>query len=127
MLQEEPTEGSPHERTQDVALSPPKSLLSAIGPKIAKTCLALSILLFFLGFLLLCSCPEWYATAAALAGLGVIFRGTARFRAWSAVMLLVCLLFTEIHYFGKIKEEKHLKDAFQRLKEQASQSKQPDQ
>ncbi len=125
MLQDEPTYESPHERTPEIASSL-RSLLSVVGPKIAKTGVGLSIILFFLGFLLLCSCPEWYATAAALAGLGVIFGGSARFRAWSAVLLFVCLLFTEIHYYGKINEEKHLKDAFQRLKDQASTAKQPD-
>jgi hypothetical protein len=71
---------------------------------LAKLALGGSVLLFFAGFLLLCYCPGWYATAAVLASAGAVL-GTANTRFWSTLMLLVSLAWTVMHCELKIADD----------------------
>jgi hypothetical protein len=72
--------------------------------RIAKIALGLSVFLFLAGFLLLCYCPEWYATCAVLALIGAV-SGKARVRFWSTICLLASLFCTVMHYELKIKDD----------------------
>jgi hypothetical protein len=63
---------------------------------LAKFAVGISALLFFAGYLVLCYCPGWYATAAVFAGIGAVL-GTGRTRFWSTLMLLASLTWTVMH------------------------------
>jgi hypothetical protein len=74
----------------------------------AKIALGLSLFLFFTGFLLLCSCPGWYATCAVFAFVAAIL-GTARVRFWSTLCLLASIAWTVIHYELKIADDERFR------------------
>lgn len=88
---------------------------------IAKAGFSLSVGLFFLGFLVACYCPGWYATAAVLASIGLVL-GTGRLRTWSTVCLVASVVFAGIHYQAKINEQKRFEQIRQRIQLEQSAS-----
>ena len=86
---------------------------------IAKFSFALSLILFFSGFLLLCYCPGWYAMAAGFAAVAAIL-GTTRLRAYSLVCFLASCVFTDAHYHLKVAEQERFREIQRRLQEQES-------
>ncbi len=61
--------------------------------RIVRVCLAVGLMLFFSGFLVLGDCPEWYGLAAAFKGVGV-WLGTGTTRRWAIVLLAASLAMT---------------------------------
>jgi membrane protein implicated in regulation of membrane protease activity len=72
--------------------------------RIARICLAVGLVLFFSGFLVLCDCPEWFALAAAFTGIGV-WLGTGRTRWWAIALFVAALLVTGLESYAKVKHE----------------------
>jgi hypothetical protein len=130
MAQHDPTDGSFREGDPPLPIARLRDDPSARVPSpaklfIAKASFGLSLGLFFLGILVACYCPGWYATAAALAGIG-LFLGTGRIRIWSTVSLVASLIFTGIHYELKVAEQKRFEEIRQRIQQERSTSEQGD-
>src|SRR5262245_29910852 len=130
MDQHGPTDGSFREGSQPLPIArlggnPPVHIPGYGKLTIAKASFGLSLGLFFLGFLVACYCPGWYATAAALAGIG-LFLGTGRIRIWSTVCLVASLIVTGTHYELKIAEQKRFEEIRQRIQQERGTSEQGD-
>ena len=130
MNQHDPTDGAFREGDPPLPIArphddPPVYVPSHTKSTIAKASFGLSLGIFFLGFLVACYCPGWYATAAAFAGVG-LFLGTGRIRILSTVSLVASLIFTGIHYELKIAEQKRFEQIRQRIQTEHSSSEQVD-
>jgi membrane protein implicated in regulation of membrane protease activity len=84
--------------------------------RIAIGSLVVSVMLFFLGFLVLCYCPGWYATAAGFAGLAALL-GKSRIRYWGIVWVVMCLAFTVIHWKLEREDKERFREVRQRMLE----------
>ena len=118
-------EGDPPLPIARPGVDPSASVPSPAKLSIAKASFGLSLGLFFLGFLVACYCPGWYATAAALAGIG-LFLGTGRIRIWSTVCLVASLIFTGIHWELKVAQQKRFEEIRQLIQQELSTSEQGD-
>jgi hypothetical protein len=57
---------------------------------IARICLAVAVVVFFLGTMMLCSCPGDYAVAVVFA-VGATLLGERKIRVWGGVSLIASL------------------------------------
>jgi hypothetical protein len=87
---------------------------------IARVCLTVAVVFFFLGFFMLCYCPGWYAIAAALAGVAA-WREKGRIRAWGFVLLVASLFIVGLDIYGEAKEHRRHADLLERIKQQRTQ------
>jgi hypothetical protein len=69
---------------------------------LSKISLTVSVVLFFLGFLILCECPGWYVLAAAFA-IVPAWKGTSKIRRWGIICLIACLAMAVVHAIVKFK------------------------
>ena len=76
---------------------------------LAKSAFGISALLFIAGYLLLCYCPGWYATAAVFAGVGAVL-GKGKTRFWNTLMLLASLAWTVMHHELKIADDERWRE-----------------
>ena len=84
--------------------------------RIAKVSLIVSIVLFFLGFLVMCFCPGWYLTTAAFAGVAICL-GNIRTRNWGVFWVVASLVLAVIHHFAQIKEHEKMQEVMKRFEE----------
>ena len=80
---------------------------------IAKISLVVALVLFFSGFLVLCSCPGWYALAAGFAGV-TVWLGERRMRAWGLLWVVASLALTAVHAYAKVREAESVREIRQR-------------
>jgi hypothetical protein len=85
-----------------------------VKPRIARVCLAVAVVFFFGGFMMLCACPGVYALAAAFAGVAA-WAGAGRTRGWSKVVLVACLIATVADTLDVIRE--HRREELERVEE----------
>lgn len=70
---------------------------------IAKISLIVAGVLFFTGFLVLCSCPGWYALASGFAGIAV-WLGVGKIRKWAMVWLIFSLFITSLSLYSAMED-----------------------
>jgi membrane protein implicated in regulation of membrane protease activity len=87
---------------------------------VAKSCLGIGLLLFVMGFLLLCYCPGWYGLAAGFTGITALV-GKGRLRNWGIVCLIASLAFTAFHWTLKIRQKEQIRLQMERAIEKMSQ------
>jgi membrane protein implicated in regulation of membrane protease activity len=81
--------------------------------RFATTALAVSIVLFFFGFLILCYCPGWYALAAAFAGVAAIV-GESSKRFFGIIFLLASLALSASHWNLKERDKETIRKSRER-------------
>jgi hypothetical protein len=69
---------------------------------LSKICLAVSVILFFLGFFILCYCPGW---DVIVAGFSIVpaWKGTLKIRRWGIICLIACLAMAVVHAIAQFK------------------------
>jgi hypothetical protein len=88
--------------------------------RIAKISLAVALVLFFSGFLVLCYCPGWYALAAGFAGV-TVWLGAGRTRAWGILWVVASLVLTAVHGYAKVREAEKVREIRQRYEQKQRQ------
>jgi hypothetical protein len=87
---------------------------------IAGISLAVAVILFFTGFLVLCACPGWYALVAGFAGIAA-WRSEGRKRVWAVFWMVASLILTGLHGYDAIGDHRYLMKKKQRIKQMREQ------
>jgi hypothetical protein len=70
--------------------------------KFARTMLAVAILLFFSGFMILCNCPGWFVISAVFAALAV-WKAFGKVRVFACIVLGAALVMTALDALAEYK------------------------
>ena len=87
--------------------------------RIARICLAVGLVLFFSGTLILCDCPGWFALAAAFIGVAV-WLGAGKTRQWAVVCLIGALLATGLEAYEKVRHERMKRELRKKIEDKKS-------